>query len=196
MPRRPAQKSFSSSHSSAETAATICCARISIGFSGICRASNSPRPNVDCMIARHSISSSRVRGNNRPFGSPPRRCSARPTRCRQAAIERVGPSWQTSCTAPMSMPNSSDDVATNARNSPCFSRFSASRRNFARKTSVMRRHFVLAQNSGQIGGDAFRHTPSIDKNKRRLMRLNQSRELFVNFHPDIVGHDSAERRSR
>src|SRR5438105_2871273 len=63
----------------------------------------------------------------------PRLCSARPTRCRRAAIERVDPSWQTRSTDPMSMPSSSDAVATSALSSPRFRRFSASSRNLAER---------------------------------------------------------------
>ena len=38
----------------------------------------------------------------------------RPTRCRKLAIERGEPSWQTRSTSPMSMPSSSEAVATSA----------------------------------------------------------------------------------
>jgi len=43
--------------------------------------------------------------------------------------DRGEPIWHTRSTVPMSMPNSSDAVATTARSSPRFSRCSASRRN-------------------------------------------------------------------
>ena len=49
-------------------------------------------------------------------------------RCSATAIERGEPIWQTRSTVPMSMPSSSDAVATTARSSPLFSRASASRR--------------------------------------------------------------------
>ena len=70
--------------------------------------------------ARHSISSSRLRAKSRPFGTRPSECPARPTRCRNVAIERGVPSWQTRSMWPMSMPSSSDAVATTAFSSPAF----------------------------------------------------------------------------
>src|SRR5437016_1247470 len=66
----------------------------------------------------------------RPFGKPPCLCSARPTRCKRLAIDRVAPSWQTRSTEPISMPNSREAVATRAFSSPRFNRSSASSRSF------------------------------------------------------------------
>ena len=46
-------------------------------------------------------------------------------RCKATAIDRGDPIWQTRSTVPMSMPSSSDAVATTARSRPSFSRLSA-----------------------------------------------------------------------
>ena len=63
----------------------------------------------------------------RPRGPSGRRAAG------SVAIERGEPSWQTRSTSPMSMPSSSEAVATSAFSSPRFSRCSASRRcSFAR----------------------------------------------------------------
>ena len=64
----------------------------------------------------------------RAFGTPPTWWLARPARCRKVAIERGEPSWQTSSTSPMSMPSSSEAVATSTFSSPFFRRCSAFRR--------------------------------------------------------------------
>ena len=48
----------------------------------------------------------------RPLGTPLTEWLARPTRCRNTEMERGEPSWQTSSTSPMSMPSSSEAVAT------------------------------------------------------------------------------------
>ena len=57
----------------------------------------------------------------------------RPTRCRNVAMLRGEPIWQTSSTGPMSMPSSSDAVATSAFSSPARSRRSTRwRRSFER----------------------------------------------------------------
>ena len=52
----------------------------------------------------------------------------RPTRCRKVAIARGEPIWQARSISPMSMPSSSEAVATSARSAPCLSRCSASSR--------------------------------------------------------------------
>ena len=52
----------------------------------------------------------------------------RPTRCRSVAMRCGEPIWQTRSTWPMSMPSSSDAVATSAFSCPVFSRVSASSR--------------------------------------------------------------------
>ena len=83
---------------------------------------------IACTSAAHSSSSSRVVAKIRPLGSAPTQCPERPTRCRATAMERGEPIWQTRSTLPISMPNSSDAVATTAFSSPFFRRVSASRR--------------------------------------------------------------------
>ena len=124
---RMSSKSSSSSHSPAATSATICCDRISSGFSGMSSVSSSLR-RAASITATHSTSSSRLRGKRRPFGTPPMKCPERPTLCSIAAIVRVEPSWQTRSTSPMSMPSSRDAVATMALRSPAFSLCSDSSR--------------------------------------------------------------------
>ena len=78
--------------------------------------------------AAHSSSSSRVVAKMRPLGMAPRQCPARPMRCSATAMERGEPIWQTRSTWPISMPSSSDAVATSARISPALSLRSAARR--------------------------------------------------------------------
>jgi hypothetical protein len=68
--------------------------------------------------AAHSTSSSRVRGNTTPSGTPRREWLERPTRWRKVPIERGEPTWHTSSTGPTSMPSSSEAVATRALSSP------------------------------------------------------------------------------
>ena len=92
------------------------------------RAGRARRGRTLSMSAAHSTSSSRESGNSRPLGVPSTAWPERPTRCRKLAIERGEPSWQTRSTSPMSMPSSSDAVATSALSLPCLSRCSASSR--------------------------------------------------------------------
>ena len=91
------------------------------------RRSSSPRRTASSSAA-HSTSSSRDSGKMRAFGTPPTWWLARPARCRNVAIERGEPSWQTRSTSPMSMPSSSEAVATSTLSSPFLSRCSALRR--------------------------------------------------------------------
>ena len=125
---RTSANNASSSHSCAQTSATSCCARTSNGALGMRSASSSPR-RTQSSKAAHSARSSRDCGNRRPFGTPPTKWPERPTRCRKAAIARGEPSCTTRSTSPMSMPSSSDAVATSTFNWPVLRRCSAARRN-------------------------------------------------------------------
>ena len=116
--------------------------------------SSSPRPTLS-ISAAHSTSSSRESGNSRPLGVPATACPDRPTRCRNAEIERGEPSWQTRSTSPMSMPSSSEAVATSALSLPCLSRCSASRR-----CSLARLPWCAATCSAPIRSDSWRVTRS------------------------------------
>ncbi len=107
------------------SAAPGCRARCAESPAGPARLCESRAPR-----AAHSMSSSRVVANSRPCGRAPTQCPDRPMRCSATAMERGEPIWHTRSTVPISMPNSSDAVATTARSSPLFSRRSASSRNF------------------------------------------------------------------
>ena len=86
------------------------------------------RDRIERSSAAHSTRSSRDTGNTRPFGVPAIVWPERPTRCSSVAIRCGDPIWQTRSTWPMSMPSSSDAVATSAFSCPDFSRVSASSR--------------------------------------------------------------------
>ena len=75
-------------------------------------------PRTAASRAAHSTSSSRVSGKSRPLGVPARLWLERPTRWRKVAMLRGEPIWHTSSTGPMSMPSSSEAVATRALRSP------------------------------------------------------------------------------
>ena len=66
-------------------------------------------------------------------------------RCRATAMERGEPIWQTRSTVPMSMPSSSDAVATTARSSPSLEPRLGFQAQRARKAAVVRQHSVFAQ---------------------------------------------------
>ena len=117
----------SSAQSSAAQAATICWPSTSSGHWGMVSVSRLPRRTAR-QSAAHSTSSSRVSGNRMPLGVPPTVWPERPTRCSSSPMERGEPIWQTWSTTPMSMPSSSDAVATQTLTSPFFSFSSAASR--------------------------------------------------------------------
>ena len=74
------------------------------------------------------IRSPRNFGNITPWLGAPTWCPARPIRCSPLATDGGDSTWITRSTAPMSMPSSSDDVATTAGSRPVFSSSSISDR--------------------------------------------------------------------
>ena len=142
--------------------------------------------------AAHSSSSSRVVANRRPSGFAPTQCPERPMRCSATAIERGEPSCTTRSIVPMSIPSSSDAVATTARSSPFFKRVLRFEARFARKTAVMRHHDALAQTLGQRERDALAHPARADEHQRRAVRANQLRDAVVDLGPHLVACDGPE----
>ena len=131
--RRKRLNRSSSHHSSAAaTSATTCWARMSSGATGITVASRSP-DRTDASRAAHSTNSSRVSGKTMASGTPASEWLDRPARWSMVAMLRGEPTWHTSSTGPMSMPSSSEAVATKARSSPARRRSSTrSRRSLDR----------------------------------------------------------------
>ena len=195
--RRAAQRdSASSSHSARATSATICCASTSSGCSGIARRSSSPR-RTPSSSAAHSTSSSRDSGNSRPFGVPPTAWPERPTRCRKAAIERGEPSWQTRSTSPMSMPSSSDAVATSALQLAALQALLgveplllAPGCRGARRRAPRR----AARTAGAPTRSAMRRV--LTKTSVVRCAAISSREAVVDLLPDLARHHRFERRGR
>src|SRR5205814_1556878 len=87
------------------------------------------------------VGDSTARSNRGDAGAPSRpdaptdavAMPARPTRCKRVAMERDAPIWMTRSTSPMSMPSSSEAVATRTLSSPALSLCSASCRRGADK---------------------------------------------------------------
>ena len=83
---------------------------------------------IRCAITAASSRSARNFGKIRPRETSPSECPARPIRCRPRATDFGDSTWITRSTAPMSMPSSSDDVATRHGIAPRFSSSSISTR--------------------------------------------------------------------
>ena len=153
--------------------------------------SSSPR-RMARTSAAHSSSSSRVVAKSRPFGSAPTQWPARPMRCSATAMERGEPIWHTRSTVPISMPNSSDAVATTARSSPSLRRRSASRRSCARQAAMMRQDGVLAEALGQVMRHAFGEAARVDEDEGGAILANEFGGAVVDLAPHFVGGDGAQ----
>ena len=129
------------------------------------RAVEDRAPDATSRSAAPSTSSSSVSGKSRPFGIFRSTWPERPTRWRNVAIERVAPTWIARSTSPMSIPSSSDAVATSARSVPAFRRCSASRRRALREAAVVARHGVLAEEARELRRRCAR--PSCACSRRR-----------------------------
>ena len=86
-------------------------------------------------------------------------------RCSATAMERGEPIWQTRSTVPMSMPSSSEAVATTARSSPFFSRRFGVQAQRAREAAVVRQDGVLAQALAQVVRHALGQAARVDEDQ-------------------------------
>ena len=91
-------------------------------------------------------------GRGAPAACRPRAWPERPTRCRKVAMLRGEPIWQTRSMVPMSMPSSSEAVATSACSSPALRRCSTRRRRSLREAAVVRADVLLAEALARAGG--------------------------------------------
>src|SRR4249920_250594 len=126
--------------------------------------------------AAHSISSSRVVGKKRPLGTAPRQWPARPKRWRETPIDRGEPICSARSTWPMSIPSSSEAVATRTFSSPFLSLLSASRR------SLRARH-VFAHPFRQIKRHALSQPSRVYKNQRGTVLLHQFADAVIDLVP-------------
>ena len=147
------------------TSATICWASTSSGcMSDVQRIEFAAAHAVEQRGAFDQVVA-RQREQPRPSACRRPQWPERPTRCRNVEIERGEAIWQTRSTSPMSMPSSSDAVATSARSSPRLRRCSAARRCSARQAAVMRRDRVLAEALAQVPRHALGHAPRVDEHQ-------------------------------
>ena len=100
--------------------ATICWAAMSSGLA-ITESFSMAPSRIRPATTAAEIRSPRNFGNITPWLGAPTWCPARPIRCRPLATEGGASTWITRSTAPMSMPSSSDDVATTAGSRPVLS---------------------------------------------------------------------------
>ena len=109
-----------SSSGAAAAIATICWASTSSALRGTTVVSISPA-RIRLATTAHSSRSARNFGKIRPRLTSPTEWPARPIRCRPRATDFGDSTWITRSTAPMSIPSSSDEVATRHGSSPALS---------------------------------------------------------------------------
>ena len=131
----------------------------------------------------HSSRSARNFGKIRPRETSPTPWPARPIRCRPAVTDFGDSTWITRSTAPMSMPSSSDEVATRQGSSPDFSRSSTTRRS----SRASEPWWARATYSGSPRPAASAGRPpfpfsasSAASSFRRTARRSAPRRLFTN----------------
>ena len=162
---------------------------------GTTRRSNSPRRTASSSAA-HSTSSSRDSGNSLPLEVPPTECPARPTRCKNALIERVEPIWQTRSTSPISMPSSSEAVATKRLQLAALQALLGVEPPVPRETAVMGGDVLLADALRNMARDAFGQAAGVDKNDGGAMLENQFGQPIIDLRPHLARHHRLERRGR
>ena len=120
-----------------------------------------------------ALRSSRVSGNIRPFGTPLMVWPERPTRCRKVAIRCGEEIWHTRSTWPMSMPSSSDAVATRTFSFPLPQPLLGVEPRFLRQAAVVRGHVFGAEALGELVRHSLRQAPRVHRDQRGAMRLDQ-----------------------
>ncbi len=164
-----ASNSASSGHSCAATSATICCASTSSGFCGNVtggRARRAARHRAaPCIRRARRATAGRAApwARRRPGGSRDRRAAG------TSAIERGEPSWQTRSTSPMSMPSSSEAVATSTFSSPLLQALLGLEAQLLRHAAVVRHDVRGAEQLGEVPRRALGHAPRVDEDERGAM---------------------------
>ncbi len=92
----------------------------------------------------------------------------------------------------MSIPSSSDAVATTARRSPFLSRFSVSKRMSLREAAVVRQHDALAQARREREGDLLAHPARAHEHERGLVREHERRHAVVDLAPHLAARDRTQ----
>ncbi len=130
-----------------------------------------------------------------PSACRPTVCPDRPTRCSSVAIRCGDPIWQTRSTWPMSMPSSSDAVATSALQRAALEPRLGVEPPLLGQASVVRRHRVVAQAVAQVASQPLGEAPRVDEHERRPMFPDEIGEPVVVLLPDLARHHRFERRA-
>ena len=186
--------SASTSTVSAEAAmATTCWASTSSGLRGTTVRSISPSRMRRATTA-HSSRSARNLGKMRPLETSPTPCPARPMRCRPAVTDFGDSTCRTRSTAPMSMPSSSEEVATRHGSSPALSCSSTTIRSSRASEPWCARAIgaggsivatpSCSASSFEPQGEPLGAAPVVDEHDRRAVLAHEPQQLGVDGRPD------------
>ena len=132
----------------------------------------------------HSSRSARNLGKMRPRLTSPSECPARPTRCRPRLTDFGDSTWITRSTAPMSMPSSSEEVATRQGSWPDLSISSTTRRSSWESEPWWARAISSSAQLVEALGEALGGAPCVDEDDRRVVFLDELEQLRVDRGPD------------
>ena len=119
---------------------------------------------------------------------------ARPTRCRPAATDLGDSTCTTRSIAPMSMPSSSDDVATSAGRRPGLQHVLDLEPLLAGDRAVVGAGDVLLGELVQAMGDALGGAAAVHEDERRAVGAHQLEQARVDRRPDRLARLAVERR--
>ena len=107
-------------------------------------------------------------------------------------MEREDPIWQTRSTTPMSIPSSSEAVATHTLTSPCFSFSSAASLVVRERLPWVGHHSLIPKPLGQLVGDALHHPAGVDEDQGRAVGTHQVGDVVQGLGPLLVGGNWAK----
>ena len=178
-----AYRSSTSTVSADAAIATICCASTSSGLRGTTVVSIRPSRMRRATTA-HSSRSARNLGKMRPLETSPTPCPARPMRCSPAVTDFGDSTWSTRSTAPMSMPSSSELVATRHGSSPALSCSSTTSRSSRASEPWCARAIGLLGELVEAQREPLGGAAVVDEDDRRAVLAHEREQLGIDRRPD------------
>ena len=132
----------------------------------------------------HSSRSARNLGKMRPLETSPTPCPARPMRCSPAVTDFGDSTWSTRSTAPMSMPSSSELVATRQGSSPALSCSSTTSRSSRASEPWCARAIGSVGQLVQTQREPLGGAAVVDEDDRRAVLAHEREQLGVDRRPD------------
>ena len=182
--RRTSSCSSSTAISSSAQIATICCASTSSGLRGISVSSISPSRIARATTARLEQVGAELREDAALRDGVAARARRGRSRCRPRATDFGDSTWITRSTAPMSMPSSSDEVATRHGIAARLQSSSIVDALLARERAVVGARELALGELVQPQREPLGEAAVVDEDDRRAVRLDEPEDLRVDRRPD------------